>query len=250
MVDTHCHLGLCEAPAAELVRAARAAGVGRILTVGLDEESNGEALELAERHEEVRACVGRHPNSASGLDDAAAAALEELAADPWVAAVGETGLDYYRDGAPRTDQRRAFEAQIEIARRAGRPLVIHMRDSLEDTFEVLRSRAGGVAVILHCFSGDAAAAAEAAEQGWRVSFAGNVTYPRADGLREAARRVPDELLLVETDSPFLAPQPVRGQSNQPANVVHTARVVADVRGVDYSELEARVEANAQAVLAW
>jgi TatD DNase family protein len=250
MVDTHCHLGLCEAPAAELVAAARAAGVRRILTVGLNEESNAEALDLAERYEEVRACVGRHPNSASDFDDAAAAALEELAADPRVAAVGETGLDYYRVGAPRADQRRAFEAQIEIARRAGKPLVIHMRDSLEDTFDVLRSRAGGVDVILHCFSGDGRDVDEAAEQRWRVSFAGNVTYPRADGLREAAGRAPDELLLVETDSPFLAPQPVRGQSNQPANVVHAARVVAEVRGLDYGDLERLVEANAAALFGW
>src|SRR6266480_4832050 len=244
MVDTHCHLGLCEAPAAGLVRAARAAGVGRILTVGLDEESNGEALELAERHEEVRACVGRHPNSASGFDDAAAAALEELAADPRVAAIGETGLDYYRDGAPRGDQRRAFEAQVEIAASLGKPLVIHMRDSLDDTFEALRAGADGVTVILHCFSGPPEAVAEAADRGWLCSFAGNLTYPSAAGLREAAGLVPDELVLVETDSPFLAPQPMRGRSNQPANVVHTARVLADVRGLAYEGVEELVEANA------
>ena len=250
MVDTHCHLGLCDAPAADLVAAARAAGVRRMLTVGLDEESNADAVALAERHEEVAACVGRHPNSASGFDEAAAAAIEELAADARVTAVGETGLDYYRDGAPREDQRRAFEAQIEIARRVSKPLVIHMRDSLEDTFEVLRSHAGGVEVILHCFSGDAGAVDEAAELGWRVSFAGNLTYPKAQGLREAARRVPQELLLVETDSPFLAPQAVRGRSNEPANVVHTARSLAELRGMTYEELEALVEANAARVFGW
>ena len=153
MVDTHCHLGLCEPPAAELLGRARAAGVGRMLTVGLDEETNAQAIELASEHAEVLACVGRHPNSAAGFDDAAAAAIESLAAHPRVAAIGETGLDYYRDGAPREDQRRAFEAQLEIARRAHKPVVIHMRESLDHTFDVLRSSAEGVDVILHCFSG-------------------------------------------------------------------------------------------------
>ena len=250
MVDTHCHLGLCEPEPAELVAAARGAGVRRILTVGLDEETNEEAIALAGAHEEVRACVGRHPNSAVGFDDDAAAAIERLAADPRVAAVGETGLDYYRDAAPLADQRRAFEAQIEIARGARKPLVIHTRDSLGDTVEILRSRADGVAVILHCFSAPPRFVAEAAERGWLCSFAGNLTYPRAEELREAARLVPDELLLVETDSPFLAPQPVRGRPNQPASVVHTAEALAGVRGLAYGEVEQRVERNAARVLGW
>ncbi len=250
MVDTHCHLGLCEPPAAELIAAAREARVRRLLTVGLDEETNAEALALTEQHPEVWACVGRHPNSATGFDDAAAEAIAEIAADGRVAAVGETGLDYYRDGAPRADQRRAFEAQIEIARAAGKPVVIHTRDALDDTFAVLRERAEGVTVILHCFSGPAHPVAEAAERGWYCSFAGNLTYPKAGELREAARLVPDELLLVETDSPFLAPQPVRGRPNQPANVVHTAEVLAGVRGVSYEELEALVDANAGRVFRW
>jgi TatD DNase family protein len=250
MVDTHCHLGLCEEPAAELVERARGAGVRRVLTVGLDEASNADALALAASQDPVWACVGRHPNSAAGFDDRAAAAIEQLAADPRVAAVGETGLDYYRDGAPRVDQRRAFEAQIDIARSAGKPLVIHMRDSLADVFDVLRSQADGVVVVLHCFSGSAADAAEAAAHGWLVSFAGNVTYPRSEGLREAAEAVPDELLLLETDSPFLAPQPRRGRPNEPANVVYTAHVVAERRGVSYEELEELVEANAARAFRW
>jgi TatD DNase family protein len=250
MVDTHCHLGLCEQPPAELVARARAAGVTRLLTVGLDEETNAEAVALAEEHPDVLACVGRHPNSAAGFDEEAAEAIESLAGHPRVAAVGETGLDYYREGASRDDQRRAFSAQVDIARRVGKPLVIHMRESLDDTFELLRSSAEGVDVILHCFSGGTSHVAEAAERGWRCSFAGNVTFPKADQLREAARAVPDELLLVETDSPFLAPQPVRGRPNEPANVVDTARVVAETRGIDYEELEALVETNARAVLGW
>jgi TatD DNase family protein len=250
VVDTHCHLGLCEPPAAELVARARAAGVERMLTVGLDHETNAQAIELASEHPEVLACVGRHPNSATGFDDAAAAEIESLGAHPCVAAIGETGLDYYRDGAPRADQQRAFEAQIEIARRVGKPLVIHMRESIGDTFEVLRSSADGVEVVLHCFSGGMGAVAEAAERGWFCSFAGNATYPKAGQLREAARAVPGELLLVETDSPFLAPQPMRGRPNEPARVVHTAEVVAEARGVSYAELEELVEANARRVFRW
>jgi len=256
MVDTHAHLGVCDAPDAELVARAREAGVVRILTVGMDAPSNRAAIAAAETNDGVFAAVGRHPNEATGFDDEAAADIEALAGHELVRAVGETGLDYYRGRASREQQMTAFEAHIAIARRAGLPLVIHMRDqpgsseALDDTFATLASLADRVTVILHCCSAPPGRIGEAAERGWYCSFAGNATYPKATELRESARLVPEELLLVETDSPFLAPQPVRGQSNQPANVVHTARVVADVRGVDYSELEARVEANAQAVLAW
>ena len=250
MVDTHAHLGMCEPGAGELAAAAREAGVGRILTVGIDEDSNREAIAGAESHEEVFAAVGRHPNAAAGFDDAAAVDIEKLAEHERVRAIGETGLDYYREGAPRETQRAAFEAQIGIARRAGLPLVIHMRDSVEDTFEVLASEAEGVAVILHCFSAPPQRVEDAAERGWHCSFAGNLTYPKAEGLREAARRVPDKLLLVETDSPFLAPQPVRGRPNEPANVVATAERLAEVRGAAYEELERTVEANAARLFEW
>ena len=257
MVDTHAHLGLCEEDAGDLVSAARAAGVGRILTVGLGEESNPDAIAMAEEHEEVYACIGRHPNSAAGFDDAAAAQIERLAEHPRVAAIGETGLDFYRDRSPRGDQRRAFEAQIEIAREVSKPIVIHMRsgegaenDAVGETLRVLADRAGGVEVLLHCFSAPAERVAEVAERGWWCSVAGNVTYPKGEDLREAARRVPDELLLVETDSPFLAPQPVRGRPNSPANVVATAEVIAAERGVSYEELERLVEANAARLFGW
>jgi TatD DNase family protein len=185
-----------------------------------------------------------------GFDDGAAAAIEALAAHERVVAIGETGLDYHRDRAPREDQRRAFEAQIEIARRVSLPLVIHMRDSLEDTFAILAERAAGVTVILHCFSAPPEAVATAAEAGWYCSFAGNVTYPSAGALRVAAALVPEDRLLVETDAPFLAPQSVRGRPNEPANVVETAERVAEERGVSYVELERAVEANAAAVFGW
>jgi TatD DNase family protein len=216
----------------------------------MDEGSNREALDAARGHDEVWACVGRHPNSAAGFDDEAAERIAALAGDARVAAVGETGLDYYRDRAPRDDQRRAFEAQIAIARDAAKPVVIHMRESVDDTFDVLRTQADGVSVILHCFSAPPERVAEAAERGWYCSFAGNLTYPKAEELREAALRVPDELLLVETDSPFLAPQPQRGEPNEPANVVSTAETLAEVRGLDYSELDALVEANARSAFRW
>lgn len=258
MIDSHAHIGLCEAPAGEIVAAADAAGVGRILTVGLGEDSNPGAVALATEHEGVFAAVGRHPNGADGFDDDAAAALEDLAGHDGVVAVGETGLDFYREGAPEGDQVRAFEAQVGIARRSGLPLVIHVRDSsgpgagraVADCFELLAAEADGVEVILHCFSATAERAAEAVERGWNLSFAGNVTYPNAGELREAAALVPDELLLVETDSPFLAPQPVRGKPNAPANVVHTAEAVAELRGVSYAELDATVSANAARLFGW
>ncbi len=250
MVDTHAHLGFCEPGDADLVAAAREAGVRRVLSVGTDEDANRDAVAAAEAHEDVLACVGRHPNYAEGFDGAAADEIERLAAHQRVRAIGETGLDYYREGAPRAAQRAAFAAQIEIARRTELPLVIHMRDSVEDAFDVLRTTAEGVRVILHCFSAGPEAVAEAAERGWFCSFAGNVTYPRAEQLRDAARLVPDELLLVETDSPYLAPQPVRGKPNQPANVVATAEARRRGREVRYEELERTVEANAARLFGW
>ena len=250
MIDSHCHLTLCEEPAGELVGEARRAGISRMLTVGLGEDSNPAVVALAGEHDEVFAAVGRHPNSAEGFDDAAAAAIESLAAHPRVAAIGETGLDYFRDRSPRADQRRAFAAQIEIAACLGKPLVIHMRESIDDAFAVLREHAKGVTVILHCFSGDAEQAAEAAAQGWYCSFAGNLTYPKSDALREAASAVPDELLLVETDSPFLSPQSRRGKPNRPAEVVETAERLAAERGVSYTALEALVDANASRLFGW
>jgi TatD DNase family protein len=256
MVDTHAHLGVCEPADRELVDGARRVGVRRILTVGMDEDSNREAIAAAEAHEEVFASVGRHPNAAAGFDRGAAADLEALAAHERVVAIGETGFDYYRDRAPRKEQRAAFEAQIEIARHATLPLVIHMRDergadaALSDTFEVLASTADDVTVILHCCSAPPDRIVAATDRGWYCSFAGNVTYPNAAELRDAARLVPDQLLLVETDSPFLAPQAVRGKPNQPAHVIEVAESLAAERGVRYDELERTVEANAARVFNW
>jgi len=248
VIDTHCHLDACEPPVAELVGRARAAGVGRMATVGTDGPSIKHALTAAEDHDEVVAIVGRHPHETAGFDDLALEEIERAAAHPRPRAIGETGLDYYRDYAPRADQRRAFEAQLELAARAGLPVVIHTRAAEDDTFAILREHAAALpAVIMHCFSAPDRLE-ECVEWGYLCSFAGNVTYPKATELQQAAHELPDELLLVETDSPFLAPQPVRGKPNEPANVMHTARFVADLRGVGFEELERLVESNAARVL--
>ena len=246
MVDTHCHLDSCEPPDSELVERARAAGVTRLATVGMHDESIANALAAAGEFEEVVAIVGRHPHYTEGFGHADLEAIERAAADPRVRAIGETGLDYFRDHAPRADQRRAFEAQIDLAVRAGLPLVIHTREAEEDTFALLAERASELTVILHCFSAPSRVE-ECVERGYMCSFAGNVTYPKALDLQAAARELPEELLLLETDSPYLAPQPVRAKPNEPANVVETARFIADLRGVSYEELDDAVERNATRV---
>ena len=250
MVDTHCHLDYCEPPDGELIERARAAGVTRLATVGTDGPSIERALAAAREHAEVIAIVGRHPHETEGFGAADLDEIERAAADPLVRAIGETGLDYYRDHAPREDQRRAFAAQLELAAKLSLPVAIHTRAAEDDTFALLREHSQALpAVILHCFSAPERLD-ECVERGYLCSFAGNVTYPKAIELQEAARRVPEELLLVETDSPYLSPQPLRGKPNEPANVAHTARHVAGLRGVSYEELERAVEVNAARVLRW
>ena len=250
MVDTHCHLDHCEPSDSELVERAHAAGVTRLATVGMNDDSIAFALGAARAHPGVSAIVGRHPHEATGFGAEDLEHIEEAAGQPDARAIGETGLDYYRDNAPREDQMRAFVAQLELAARLELPVAIHTRAAEEDTFAVLREHAGAIpAVILHCFSAPDRLE-ECVERGYLCSFAGNVTYPSATDLQAAARQVPEELLLVETDSPFLAPVPRRGRPNEPANVVHTARFVAAVRGVPYEVIERTVEANAARVFAW
>ena len=273
MIDSHTHLFLCERPEAEVVAAAREAGVTRMLNVGLGrsdhtpaggdgpegpdspQDSNVLAIAAAERHDEVFASVGCHPTDAAGFDDAMAEEIARLASHPKVRAIGETGIDYYRDTATSAEQRQAFEAQLEIARDRELPIVIHCRDpegetsASDEVFEVLDARGADLTVILHCFSAPWRAA-DAAERGWYCSFAGHTTYPASNDLREAAAALPEDLILVETDAPYLAPQPVRGKPNEPAYVVDTARVVAEERGVSYEELERTVEDNAGALFGW
>ena len=249
MIDSHTHLDRGPAPEAELVAAAREAGVGRILTIGIDADSRRAALAAAEQHDAVYAAIGHHPNHATGYTDAITEELRELAAHPRCLAIGETGLDDYRDYAPRPDQERAFRDHIDVARELGKPLVIHTRAAEDDTIATLAGHADGLEVILHCFSMPDRLD-ECVDRGWWISFAGNVTYPKAQDLAEAAERTPIDRLLVETDAPYLTPEPMRKHRNQPAYVVHTARFLAERRGVAYDELEAAVEANAARLLGW
>jgi TatD DNase family protein len=249
VIDSHTHLDRGPAPEPELVGQARDAGVRRILAIGMDGPSCRAALTAADAHEEVYAAIGRHPNEATGYDDAVTAELRELAAHPRCRAIGETGLDDYRDYAPRADQERAFRAQIEIARELGKPLVIHTRAAEQDTVDTLAAHAAGLEVVLHCFSMPDRLD-ECLGHGWWISFAGNVTYPKAADLADAAERVPLDRLLVETDAPYLTPQVVRKERNRPAYVVHTARFIAERRGIPYEELDAAVEANAARLFGW
>jgi TatD DNase family protein len=250
VIDSHAHLELCEPPDPELVAAATDAGVTRILTIGIDGASCRAALAAAEDFPQVYAAIGRHPNSATGFDDADLAELRALAAHEKCVAIGETGLDFYRDRTPHPDQERAFRAQIELARETGKPLVIHTREAEDQTLTTLSRHAAGIAVILHCFSMASRIEECLAHDDWWISFAGNVTYPKAQALRTAAIRVPEDRLLVETDAPFLSPQSVRGKPNQPANVVQTAQALALERRTPYPELEKAIERNARAVLGW
>ncbi|HEV7774188.1 MAG TPA: TatD family hydrolase [Conexibacter sp.] len=249
MIDSHTHLTSCEPAPGRLVADAEQVGVRRMLTVGTDSGSCRAALQIAEDFPQVYVAIGRHPNHATGFDDADLAELKALAAHPRCRAIGETGLDFYRQTASREDQERAFAAHIRLSRETSKPLVIHSRAADDDTLSMLGGQAEGLRVILHCFSMPDRLDA-CLERGYWISFAGNVTYPPNAALRVAARDVPADRLLVETDAPYLTPQAVRKERNQPANVTLTAEVVAAERGVSYEELEAQVERNAAELFGW
>jgi TatD DNase family protein len=246
VIDTHAHLDACEEPAEALIERARAAGVDRIVVVGSGIESCRTALEIAERHNGLSAALGIHPHQAGNAEAGRLDELRHLLAHRHVVAVGETGLDYYRDYAPRDRQLTLFEAELELAAEVGKPVVVHSRAADDDTASALTGFPG--TVVLHCFSSPGLLDV-ALERGYYVSFAGNVTYPKAFDLRGCARLVPADRILAETDSPYLSPQPRRGKPNEPANVVHTVAALADARGDDLRELEARIEANAAAAFA-
>jgi TatD DNase family protein len=240
VIDTHAHLAALDDPDEAVERAAEA-GVGRILTVGTDVEDCRSALELADRHAGVHAILGIHPHEAATATTEYLAELSDLLGHPKAVAVGETGLDWFRDYAPRDDQRRAFAAQLELASELGKPVVIHTRAADDDTVAGLADFAG--TVVLHCFSSPHLLPT-ALERGWYVSFAGNATFPKAVDLRLSATQVPSDRILAETDSPYLAPQPVRGRPNEPANVVHTVAALAQARGEEPGELGREIERNA------
>jgi TatD DNase family protein len=239
VIDTHAHLDALDDPDAAVARA-REAGVARIVTIGTDPTSWAETLPIVEKHDGVYGAAGIHPHAAASEFDLDA--LERLLTHPKIVAVGEIGLDYYRDYAPREAQTKIFIYQLTLAKRAQLPVVIHNRAADDDTVSILRQWFDG-AVVLHCFS-SFALLPEAVERGWYVSFAGNVTYANAEDLREAARAVPAELILAETDCPYLAPQPVRGKTNEPAYLVHTIAALAGARGEDPAALAAQIDGNA------
>ena len=243
MIDTHAHLDACADRPSALIRRARAAGVDRIVTVGTGIDSSRASLELAERHEEVFAALGIDPHQAATPEASRIGELRELLHHDRVVAVGETGLDYYRDSASRGRQRKLFDAQLELASELGKPVVIHTREADRDTAVALDGFDG--TVVMHCFSSPGLLKT-ALERGYYVSFAGNVTYPKANDLRSAAAQVPAERILAETDSPYLAPQARRGRPNEPANVVLTLAALAELRCEDADELGARIDANAAA----
>ena len=241
MIDTHAHLG---DDAAEVIARARDAGVSRIVAVATTLEGARAALALADAHDGVYACLGIHPHEAGGAEAEHMPELRALLEHPKAVAVGETGLDYFRDYAPHPAQQALFESQLAIASETGKPVVIHTRAADDDTLARLVEHDGPI--ILHCFSSPALLE-PALERGWFVSFAGNVTYKNAYELRASARRVPAERLLAETDSPYLAPQAVRGRRNEPAYVMHTLSALAQARSVEPAELAAQIDANAAAV---
>jgi TatD DNase family protein len=251
--DGHCHLDMIDMAVADTLAQAAAAGVNRVITVGVDAASSQWSADCAASFPAVYAAVAIHPNETTAAAttaarrDAVLAEIARLAGLPEVRAVGETGLDYYRDNAPPEVQRDWFRAHIEIAKQAGKPLMIHDRDAHEDVLAILAADGAPDQVIFHCYSGDAELAERCVAAGYLLSFAGTVTFGNATDLREAAAVAPAELILAETDAPFLTPSPNRGKSNAPAQVAHTVRALAAVKQMDVAKLCAVIEANGERV---
>jgi len=268
-VDAHTHLDMLDVPVDEALAAARTAGITRVVTVGCDVESSTWAAGTAARHPDVYAAVAIHPNNVLALTqppppppgsiarltspervNRAIDPVGELAERPEVVAVGETGLDYYWDDAPPELQQRFFRAHIAIAKRVGKALMIHDRDAHADVLRILAEEGAPEQVIFHCFSGDADMAKVCAENGYVMSFAGTVTFKNAGSLREAALVAPPELILAETDAPYLTPMPNRGKRNSPAMTAYTIRFLAELKGIDLGEFCDTLTANAARVFGW
>lgn len=242
MIDVHAHLDALDDPAGAVARA-REAGVDRVITIGTGVASCRVALAIAEANEGVFAALGIDPHQAASDEAARIGELRELLAHPRAVAVGEAGLDYHYGAETKAEQRRLFEAHVALAAETALPLVVHTRAANADTAAILDGHRG--TVVMHCFSEPELLEA-GLERGWHFSFAGNVTYPAAAELRDAAARVPADRILAETDAPHLAPQPLRGRPNEPAYVVHTVAALAAARGEDAGELASRIDANATA----
>jgi TatD DNase family protein len=245
--DSHCHLHLCEEDASleDVVACARSAGVTAMLTVGIDAASSVRSLEIARRYE-LWSSAGVHPNSAREFEDSADG-IEQLLADERVVAVGETGLDFYRDSCPPVVQRTAFAAHIALAKKHDKALVVHTRDSVDDALDVLESEGPPPRLVFHCWSGGADQLRRALDLGAFASFAGNISFRNAEELRSVARTATAERLLVETDSPFLSPMPHRGKPNEPQRVVDVGNALAKTMGVAPTEVARQTFANARAL---
>lgn len=246
MIDTHCHLEMdaFDGDREDVIRRAREAGLEAVITIGSDFEGCKGAVELAGKHDPVYAAVGIHPHDAKDFNEEIFIQLKTWVNNPKVVAVGETGLDYHYDHSPRDVQREVFAAQLRFAREEGMPAVIHSREAKEDTIRILAESGIGKGV-LHCFSGDREMAEKALAMGLYISLAGPVTFKNAAGLREIAKRIPDERLLIETDAPYLAPTPHRGKRNEPAFVADTARFLAELRGVSLEDIDRITTLNAK-----
>ncbi len=246
-LDSHTHLDIMALPVPDVLAAARAAGISRVVTVGVDLESSRWSARCAAEHDAVYAAVAIHPNevAAAGPEpEEVLAEIEALARQPRVVAVGETGLDYYRDHAAPDVQRWWFREHIKIAKRTGKALMIHDREAHADVLRILAADGAPARVVFHCFSGDVAMVKQCAEAGYVMSFAGNVTFANAQPLRDAAAAAPPELVLVETDAPVLTPVPNRGRPNSPAMVAYTLRYLAEVKGMAVADLCDAVTATA------
>lgn len=254
VADAHCHLDLMDGDVAENLAIARSVGIDRVVTIGVDLETSRWQADTAAQHANVYAAVAIHPNEAGtgSATDEVLRGIEALAALPQVRAIGETGLDYFRTEGPdgQAAQEASFRAHIAIAKAAGKALVIHDREAHDDVLRVLAEEGAPERTIIHAFSGDVAFAQACAAAGYFCSFAGNVSFKNATNLREAAAAVPGDLLLVETDAPFLTPMPFRGRPNGPHLVPLTMRVLADARGADLDETCAAVAANAARAFAF
>lgn len=247
LVDSHCHLEFPDFAAEQdaVINRARAAGVGHFLTISTRVHRFDEIALIAETHADISCSLGTHPHSAEEESDITTARLVELGKHPKVVAIGETGLDYYYDNSPRDLQQEAFRRHIRAALELDMPVIVHTRDAEDDTIRILREEGQGTGLtgVLHCFSSSLQLAEDAIEFGFHISFSGIVTFKKSGELRETARKVPLDLMLVETDAPFLAPIPKRGQRNEPAFVVHTAQVLAGLHGLEPQALAERTTKN-------
>ena len=246
LIDTHAHIQMTEfdADREETLARAKAAGIELMVTVGYHLEASRLAVKAAGRYPEVFASVGIHPHDARHYNDATEKILQELAKSPKVVAIGETGLDFYRDRSPRPAQIEAFRRQIHLAKERGLPLIVHDREAHQETMQILKEE-GAEVVVLHCFSGDLAMAEEAWARGYYTSIAGPVTYPKNGDLREVVRRARPDRFVLETDCPYLPPQAVRGQRNEPAHLLHTAHEVTGLLEMSLAELGRLTTENAR-----